>query len=256
MSAQIHYEHPLNERVRLLLRLEFLFRQCRHFMGGTSSWDSRGVLTTFNEILALFSRGDLKNELIKELERNSAGLTPLATAPGVNQEQLGNILRWLGHLTAALHKQDGQLGQALRNDEFLTAVRQRFTIPGGSCDFDLPQYHHWLTRPYELRSADQERWLETLDPVRQTVELLLKLIRNSADASYELASGGNFESTLDPGAPYQLIRIGLPEKVHYFPEISGGKHRIAVRFLAPAPNGGRAKPVGEDVSFNLTCCIL
>ena len=32
-------------------------------------------------------------------------------------------------------------GQTMRQDELVTAIRQRITIPGGTCNFDLPGYH-------------------------------------------------------------------------------------------------------------------
>ena len=65
-SRPIIYEHPLNDRIRTLLRLEHLFRQAQNFQKGASSWDSRMVITTLFDILDLFSRSDLKTEIIKE----------------------------------------------------------------------------------------------------------------------------------------------------------------------------------------------
>jgi len=251
----IIFEHPLNERVRTLLRLEFLFRQLRHFAAGTSAWDSRRVVESLDELLNTFARGDLRNELVKELERHHALLAPLADKAGVDQSQLGNILRWLERLRELLHVMEGQPGQALREDELLGTVRQRCTIPGGTCDFDLPVYHHWLQQPAAERHTVQERWLTSVDPVRQTVDLLLKLIRNSADPTNELASGGRFHRALDPGAPYQLLRIAVAPDTPCFAEISGGRHRFAVRFLEPQPTG-RPRATDADIPFQLTCCLL
>jgi len=255
VQKYLTYEHPLNERVRTLLRLEFLFRQIKHFMSGTTVWDSRAVLGNVMDILTVFSRGDLKTELIKELERHAVNLGRLTEKSGIDHTQLKNILHWLNKLRGILHDMEGQLGQELRDNEFLSAIRQRSSIPGGTCDFDLPVYHQWLHRPHEQRHADLERWLGSLDTVRQSVELILKLIRNSAEPGTAVAENGVYQHALDPAIPFQLVRIALPAEIPYYAEVSGGKHRFAIRFLQPVPNE-RPKQAAEDVSFRLTCCAL
>ncbi|MFA7632544.1 MAG: cell division protein ZapD [Thiohalomonadaceae bacterium] len=255
MQKYLTYEHPLNERVRTILRMEFLFRQIKHFMAGKTVWDSRAVLSALMDILTLFSRNDLKTELIKELERHAANLARLTEKSGVDHTQLKNILHWLDKLRKTLHNMDGQLAQALRDDEFLAAISQRSSIPGGTCDFDLPLYHQWLHLPQEQRHADLERWQASIDIVRQAVELILKLIRNSAEPVTLTATAGAYQHTLDSAIPYQLIRIGIAMELPCYAEISGGKHRFTVRFMQPMAKA-RPQQVGEDVEFRLTVCAL
>jgi cell division FtsZ-interacting protein ZapD len=80
------YEHPLNERMRFFLRLEFLFRQARHSLRGEAVWDSHNTLTTLLEILNIVSRIDIKTEVIKELEHQTSTM-----------KHSNNYLRpWLG----------------------------------------------------------------------------------------------------------------------------------------------------------------
>lgn len=254
MQKTIIYEQPLNERVRTLLRLEHLFGQARHCMQGESSWDSRATLTALLSILDILGRGDLKTELIKELERATNNLSRLLETPGVDHDRLKTILRALDRLSSGLRGSAGQLGQELKEDEFLGAIRQRLSIPGGTCDFDLPAYHHWLEKSPELRQGQQQRWYATMDPVRQAVELLLRLIRSSADFLAETAAAGVFQQSLATSIPFQMIRIALPHDSPYYAEISGGKHRFTARFLFPGEN--KSKRVEEDVSFSLGCCSL
>lgn len=256
MHRFVTYEHPLNERIRTLLRLEFLFRQIKHFMSGSTVWDSRAVITNLMDILTVFGRGDLKTELLKELERHAANLARLSQNPDVDQSQLQNILHWLNKLRGVLQTMEGPLGQELRDNEFLSSVRQRSAIPGGTCDFDLPAYHQWLHRPHEQRHAELERWLETLDAVRQSVELIMKLIRNSAEPAQAVAEQGLYQHTLDTSAPTQLIRVGIPADAPYFVEISGSKHRFAVRFMEPRNGSEKPKQTRDAVTFRLTCCVL
>ncbi len=255
MHPFVVYEHPLNERVRNLLRLEFLFRQAHHCQAGTTPWDSRLFITTLLDILAILNRSDLKTELIKELERHVATLGRLGESPDVDQQQLATILKHLEQLRSALHATNGPLGQELRDSEFLNGVRQRSSIPGGTCDFDLPAYHRWLSRPAEVRREVQQQWLDSLRLTRQTVELLLKLVRNTAGPSHETAAAGGFQRNLDPDLPFQLIRVAIDADLPYYAEISGGKHRFTIRFLEPS-DGARPQQATVDVPFRLSCCAL
>ncbi len=256
MSKAITYEHPLNERVRTLLRLEHLFAQARYFLAGQSPWESRMLVATLMEILDIFARGDLRTELLKELERAAANLERLLENPAVDSERLGTVLRALQSLGTPLREGPGQLGQSLREDEFLNPIRQRSNIPGGSCDFDLPLYHRWLSRPPEQRHEDEKGWLATLDVVRQPVELLLKLLRNSAEPFRCEAEEGLYQQGLESGIPYQLLRIAVPAESDCYAEISGGKHRFTVRFLRPSDNGERPQPIDYPLSFQLSTCSL
>lgn len=237
-----------------MLRLEFLFAQMRHFLNGKTQWDSRSYIDTMMAVLDLFARGDLKTELLKELERASGNLSRLMEYPDVNHQRLETVLRALEHLSRGLHNVSGQLGQDLRDNEFLTTIRQRSSIPGGTCDFDLPAFHMWLNQPTEKRHEEQMRWMASLDPVRQSIEMLLKLIRNSAEPRPYTAEQGRFQQSLDTSVPYQLIRITIPAHAPYYAEVSGGKHRFTLRFLQAG--SGRAIPTEESVEFTLSCCSL
>src|SRR5690606_22056264 len=185
----ITYEQPLNERIRTLLRLEFLFRQADHTLERDSPWDSRATIADLIEILNVFSRGDLKTELIKELERLAGTLSRLESNPEVDQSKLGDILAQVDSLVDRLYLQQGQIGQELRDNEFLNAIKQRTAIPGGTCDFDHPAYHHWLQRPAAERSAELRRWFATFDNYRASIDLIMGLVRESATRSRETATG-------------------------------------------------------------------
>ncbi len=207
------------------------------------------------ELLTVVSRSDLKTELLKELERNITTLKPLTDREDIDSEQLGNILHWLQRLTSVLHERGAQLGHEFRDNDFITSIRQRSSIPGGTCDFDLPVLQRWLHLPAAQRRQDQEEWLATLDPIRKSVELVLKLIRGSAEPTARLAEAGTYQHSLDPTLPFQLVRITLPGDSPWYPEVSGGKHRFSVRFLEPQ-DWSRAQPTKESVEFKLTCCLL
>jgi len=255
MSNQIIYEHPLNERVRTLLRLEHLFTRIAFHLPQSDEWSSRAAINGLLDITSILARADIKSEVIKELERHAASLNKIRSAPGVDSQQLDNILTELENSTQILRQISSQIGRGLRENEFLNSIMQRTTIPGGTCDFDLPQYHYWLQQPAKTRHANLEYWFQELEPLQNAITLLLSLMRSSAHASQAAATAGLYQHTLESQSPAQLIRVGLPRESALFPEISGSKHRFAIRFLEPS-DAGRPNQTPLDIDFSLTCCIF
>lgn len=256
MSDKITFEQPLNERIRTFLRLEFLFRRVDIALGGDSEMHHRDALDAMLNMLSVFERSDLKQELMKEIERLTANLSALENAPGVDSHALEALLGDLDQNLDALHVQKTGIGQGLRENEFLYGIRQRSSIPGGTCEFDLPAYHFWLQHTdAQTRSAQCQQWLSEFDSVRTAIEMSLRLIRGSVGFRQESADDGFFQRSLDTSQPYQLIRVQIPSDVSYFPEVSGGKHRFTVRFMAFDINQ-RPQQVHEPVAFGLSCCAM
>ncbi len=257
-SAQpdkIVYEHPLNEKMRTLLRLEHLFLLVNHHLLNSDVWSSRAAIDGLLDMVNIFNRADIKADLIKELDRHREKLANIRRTPGIDTERLDLILDQLEAATGRIFKITGQIGHTMRNNEFLKGVLQRSSIPGGNCAFDLPYYHYWLEQPHEFRQAEIHGWLQTLDPVQQAVELILSLIRSSTSPTQEVASGGFYQQTLNSQSPAQLVRVGISRKYPLFAEISGGKHRFTIRFLEPS-EVERPAQTKQDVQFSLNTCIL
>ena len=256
VQNQTVYEQPLNERMRSFLRLEHLFEIIESRVQGTSVWDSRTVVATLIDVTDLLARSDVKSELIKELERQLGTLTRLQENPKVDVERLEDAMGQLNQLVNTLRSPACQPGQVMRQDELVSAIRQRISIPGGTCNFDLPGYHYWLTRPVDKRANDLARWLSDINVIKDSIELALSIVRSSAAPSRELAAAGFFQKALDAGTACQLVRVSVDESARFFPEISGGKHRFTVRFLEQSATGSRPAQTDEDVEFDLQCCVI
>mgnify|MGYP001547973723 FL=1 len=256
MSTRVLYEQPLNERIRNFLRLEFLFKQAAYYLNRTSEWDSRTTLSCILDISDIFSSTDLKAEVMKELERHCASLTRLEQNPAVDRSQLTNLLNEMDELIDKLHSISGQIAHNLKESEFLTTIQQRSSVPGGTCDFDLPVYHHWLQQPSKYRTNDLADWLRNFDTIAQAIQLILKLIRDSALLKPVTAKSGFFQKNLDPNLPCQLVRVALPAGVPYFAEMSGGRHRFTIRFLHFSTVNSRILQTDQDVNFELACCCI
>jgi cell division protein ZapD len=255
LNDLVIYEFPLNERARVLMRLEQLFLQADHFMQGASIWDSRAVIATLLEILAIFSRNDLKSEILKEVERHVNVLQKMADKEHIDQDKLGTILDRYNKVSDQLYATSGKIGQTLTENELFKSIAQRSAIPGGTCPFDLPAYHYWLEQDESVRKADLEKWLQPFDALRLAIGMVLRFFRQSSSSTLEQAQNGFFQRTLDHSLPYQLLRVGISRAHPCFAEISGGKHRFTIRFMT-ANATDRPTQSADNISFQLTCCVL
>ena len=250
----ITFEQPLTERMRTFMRLEFLFRQSAHHSAGKSEWESRAAIAALLDILAILTRGDIRKDVLHELERYANDLEKFRARAGVDNTRLAALLAQVESLRDRLSGCNKQLTRRLADCEFLSSVRHRSAIPGGTCEFDLPDYSFWLSRQHEHRREDFNVWMESLDPLRDAVHKLLWLTRESAEPSEALAVGGMFQQTLPRSSGTQLLRVTLDETSKFFPEISGNQHRFTVRFLEWSTIDSRAVQTGHDVPFQLSIC--
>lgn len=248
----ILYEHPLHEHVRVCLRLEMLFNKAQQLLHGTSTWDTHHCLATIIELINVLDRPDLKAKLTQEFKRYLNHLNRLNSAAAVDQSKLKLVIDELETLVENFHQAHGKLAQDLRDNDFITHVRQHLLSPGGTCSFDTPGYHFWLQQPREVQERDLSNWLNSLDQIHSAVTQLLRLTRESGSTHLMTAYQGFYQTALD--LPCKLIQVRLPAKLSVFPEISAGRHRLCVRFLIPT----FSKPTQykEDITFELTYCTL
>ena len=242
--------------MRVFLRMEFLFRQVAHYINGASEWDNRNAISALIEIVDFISRSDIKTELIKELERHANTLNALVNSPAVDNQRLSAILEKIDYFLGQLRDSAYQPGQTLRQNEFLMSIKQRDSIPGGTCNFDIPGYFHWLHRPPQSKTTDLQNWQSDLLLLKDSIKLSLQMIRNSNTPSSEQAEKGFFQKQIEANVACHLIRVVLPDDSKYYPEISGGKHRFAVRFMEQSSTVDRPVQTKDTVPFELHCCIL
>ncbi len=250
------YEQPLTERIRLFLRLEFLFVQAMASIEQNVNHDTRFALQTLIDIVALTTRNELKSEILKELDRQSAKLQRLRRTPEIDNEALSRVLSEIQLISRRVHDMVGVSLEGLRQHEFLNAVRQRMAIPSGACSFDLPALHHWLQSPLAHRQTKIERWLRPLYPIRDGVLLILRLIRESALPCEKIAENGFYQQSLDSAVNCQLVRVHLDVALQVFAEISGGRHRLSIHFLTQTDPDQRPQTASQNFTFQLACCTL
>jgi len=254
-SVPVVYEQPLNERMRNFLRLDFLYTQASYHSEMPNSWSARAAVASLLEILAITARGDARSDVLKELERHINILKDYQAKSGVDPGRLKALMSNLVRLRSDLGATGANFMAPLRDSEFLSAIKHRSAIPGGTCDFDLPDYSHWLSRPAEERTAEFDQWLSMIRPLCDSIAEILWLTRQNARCKPETSVGGVFHLPLERDTPCQLVRIALPADSDLFPEISGNQHRCTVRFLSWSDVAHRPVHVETDVPFLLTCCL-
>jgi cell division protein ZapD len=254
-EGTILYEQPLNERMRTFMRLDFLYNQALYQSEIATSASARAAMTHLLDILAITTRSDMRSDALKELERHLAHLNDFQSRPGVDTARLKTIIANLGQLRGDLMNAGSAFLQPVRDSEFLNSIKLRSAIPGGTCEFDLPEYFCWLNQPAEERMRAFGQWLGLLRPLCDAIAELLWLTRQAGRTRHEIAKGGVFMIGFDRDAPAQLLRIAVPVELNLYPEISGGgQHRCNVRFLKWNGLNGRPAQIEEDVPFILTIC--
>ncbi|HEY6482875.1 MAG TPA: cell division protein ZapD [Steroidobacteraceae bacterium] len=249
------FEQPLNERMRTFLRLDFLYNQALYHNEIASQWGSRAAMSSLIDILAITTRGDVRSDVLKELERHLSTLNEFQSKPGVDPDRLRNLVSNLQRLRGELMNAGSAFLQPLRDSEFLSAIKHRSAIPGGTCEFDLPDYYFWLAQPDEPRIRTFNQWLTMLRPLCDAIAELLWLTRQNGRTRQETAQAGLFHITFDRETPFQLLRISLPTDAGMYPEISGSHYRCSVRFLKWNGLAARPTQTEADIPFILSCCL-
>lgn len=250
----IRFEQPLTERMRTFLRIEFLYRQASFHAGDPTDFGARAAVASLLEILAIVGRGDVRADVLKELDRHAEVLNQYRRKSGVDVDRLNSLIQDIDALRARLTGTAKQFMTALKENEFLTTIKHRSAIPGGTCMFDLPDYGYWLHRPQRERAEQLADWLGQLKPLCDAVAEVLWLTREASEPAKCVAAGGLYQHNLNRNDQVNLVRVLLPAKAGLFPEISAGQHRFTIRFAQWRGVDQRPAQVTEDVQFMLALC--
>ena len=247
------YEYPFNESIRTMLRLEHLFDRLGRLLPRDEAVDHHYALATLFEIMDVSSRADLKSDVLKDLERQRTQFNGYRGNPSISEEALDDVIRRIDHAFDGLNNLAGKAGHSLNSNEWLMGIRSRISIPGGTCEFDLPAYYAWQQHEPARRRADLNGWIATMMPLAEALKLVLALLRDSGVPHKVMSQGGQYQQSLPAGRVYQLLRLRIDPALQLVPEISGHRLMVLVRLMRQDAEG-RLKPAGTDASFELTLC--
>ena len=248
---EICFEQPVTERMRTFLRLEFLYDQARFHRDNESDFSARATVSSILEIMAILGRGDVRAEVLKDLERQTERLANFRRMPGVDGDRLNRLIANLDSHKSDLTDIGSHFLQPLKDCDFLSAIKHRSAIPGGTCTFDLPDFGYWLNLPFAQRTQQITEWLQSLGPLCDSVSELLWLTREAGESVNCLAEAGFYQHNLDRNTQLNLIRIHVAKSAGAFPAISAGRHRFSVRFVEWQGIERRPVQTTNDVHFSL-----
>jgi cell division protein ZapD len=250
------FEQPLNERIRLFLRFETLLKRLHYFTPLKGEWSAYTAVLGILEITNLIERGELKQELIRELERQFNALKSLSNNEDVDSTRLERTLEKQKSAIDGIHQLKGKLGSHIKEVDFLLSIKQRNTVPGGTCTFDLPELRFWLNQNHQNHEDNLNRWAKPYFQLESAIDLVLTVIRDSAAPTKCTAEAGFFQQPLDSNQPIQMLCIHLPQDSAVYPEISAGKHRYSIRFMQQEPIDSMPHQVQTDIKFMLSHCSI
>ncbi|MDV7104466.1 cell division protein ZapD [Vibrio sp. TH_r3] len=240
------FEHPLNEKTRIYLRVEALVRQMHHSATFSDNLQYQQFFRSIFDLLEIFEQIQLKAELAKDLEKQRLNYKHWLNVDGVDQEKLSTVLTEIDTTHKYLMSAE-RFGRSLKDDRFLSSIRQRFNLPGGTCCFDLPALHYWNHLPLADRQQNAKNWMDTLAPLSKSLTLWLKLCRETGYFTPQIARNGFFQSDADEA---NILRLNIPLECGVFPMISGHKNRFAIKFMSF--DSGQA--CSQDIEFDLAIC--
>lgn len=247
------YEFPFNERIRTFLRLEDIFTKILLNVESSEQHSHHTALMSLLQMLDIIDRADIKMDLVGELDRQKQSMQHLRGNPVISETMLNSVIDEIETSASALRAEGNKFGQHLRENEWLMSVKQRASIPGGVCQFDLPSYHHWLNLDSSVRKKDFQSWLERLMLMHNAIKTILHILRGSGSASQYVAKNGFYQQMLGGAKPAQMLRIEIPDNCPCFPEISANKYAINLRFFG-LDFVQKSKQCEHDIEFTMVLC--
>lgn len=247
--AGILYEHPLNERIRNYLKLEQLFVQAKECLALDIAQSHQVFFNALFAIIDTLERNDIRGDLIKDLEKLEQNLVVWSSAPDIDDSAITENLKQTIALLGQLKCPTPHWLQ-LKEDKFLSSLKQRFAIQGGSSSFDLPQLQFWLKYSAEKSQQDLAHWLKLLAQISSALSIILRFLRQKSDFDDIHTNNGFFQES---GDGLMLLRIKVDEGAEYYPTVSGNRFRYSIRFMCPCEDSGR-KYCDLAIPFKLARC--
>ncbi|AWL12911.1 Cell division protein ZapD [Saliniradius amylolyticus] len=248
---QAVFEFPLNEKVRTYLRLEQLFKQLNAVERAEEDWQYIGFLEVLFTLLDLVERVDLRTDMLKDMDRHEKNLVHWSKHPNIDNDALQSALKRVLALRSELANAR-KVGSNLKEDKFLMSIRQRFSIPGATCSFDLPNLLYWLRQPQEQKQQEAASWIAEFGLMQTAMDMTLTFLRERGKFTSLEAEKGFYQGTAEDKV--ELIRLYCATDQGYYPTLSGNKYRYIIRFIRFEPDADGKVSVDNTVRFQFASC--
>ena len=247
------YELPLNERLRTFMRIEFLHSRLKYFSSNLDdNWQTRTVIHTLLEIYSILSRTDVRREVLADLDRYIIQMQRFQSAPDADNNMVNDVLEDLDSIKDQVVDVGTDYLLKLREDEFIASLLHRHTLPGGKAEFDMPKYKFFLESNKKNVVTQINSWIDIMRPICEGIDKLMWIIRESNEPIATVAVGGQYNHQIERRTQISLVRI-ITNDTNVYPEISGGRHLIAVRFFYQNRDGEYVQ-FEDNVEFKISLC--
>jgi cell division protein ZapD len=249
----MRFEYPFNERVRTVLRLESLLDRIHLLAQQSDSRMHQIALNSLFDMLDITDRSDVKSAISQDLTRQRQTIASYADHPTASIQAIEKTLESIDQALEALNNL-GRIGQAVRDNDWLVAIRGRLSIAGAAAQIDSPSLLAWQQRHVSQRHADLNQWLSSVEPLRGAISLTLQLLRQSGESALALATAGSYQRSLE-GKSYHILQVWVAQEDGVYPEMSGNKHMMWVRFSRLDENL-KIHSANHEVNFKYALCGL
>ena len=243
MKKQV-FEYPLNTKIRSYLRFEHMNQQL------SKAVEHDHGISLFHPLFGLYEiceRIDYRNDLLKDLDKYLLLIQRWQELPQADVTQLENIAKQFEKHKSYLVQPQRMLSQ-FQEDKFLNSIRQRLTVTGASCNFDLPQLHFWLASSKKERRSQSIQWQNYFAPLSKTIDSILDLARESNSYQSVTAKDGFYQHIND--TPLAMVRVKIDHQDACYPTISGHKNRFAIHMV----KFDNQRHFVNDTDISLACC--
>ena len=250
-ATSISYEKPLNERLRVFLQLEQLFRHLNEIIDIKTTLDKRAAVDCLLDIMFILKLYNLKLEIIKEIENQVA-----LSRKNHNSDEITTLYyigQQLSDITIKPYCIKRKNNDNIMDGDLLKSIALRRFTPGGAQSFLLPQYHYWLAQDNASCQSDLKEWNDSFKLMRQAIQHILNLIRNRITMKDHVALAGFFQTNFDSQKNPQIIKVTVDIALPCFAEISASKHRCNIRFMTLSKINQPPMQSKNNIPFTLIC---
>tara|TARA_R110000868_G_scaffold124730_4_gene329538 strand:+ start:7028 stop:7774 length:747 start_codon:yes stop_codon:yes gene_type:complete len=248
MSNNITYEHPINERTRILLKLEYLFNHI-------TFENTLETLTNILQIGEISKRFDLRFECLQSLDRILTNLIQIKTGSfDINLNKLEQTKQNVEKQINILKSGKGKFGEYIIKNEPLHHIISKLNAPGGLITGDIPYLKFWFQKPYEEQQKELMTLHQEFIPLQNAVITISQFIKSSATPQKAISQNGTYSKMLDNNK-LQLIRISLNKNINAYPEISGNGKFISIRFMTKEQLKDKPNISYTPIEFDISYCF-
>ena len=242
MSEKIVFEHPVDERVRIYLRLENLYNRFERALLSDNVDLHYLALSVLFEIMKCAEPASIKLNILQDIEKQKSCLDD------------ENLIEKLNDCAQRLQNYRHKFGQYLRENEWLMSVKQQMGIVGGVNPVEAPSYYYRDHLTAEERREQMREWSESMMPTGDAVRLLLHILRNNHIEHECVAQKGSFAHSGLNGQTMNLLQIETDFSYAVMPETSVNKYMMHIRFVGVDFHHVRAPQTEIDIPFMLRIC--